>query len=143
MTQRQITLATMLTYSGTLPLVLAVILYHTPISGLDLALLARTYAAIILSFLCGIHWAVYLFFATQCPRNLLITSNAVALTSWVSLLVASPLAVAALQPLCFLYLLSLDLKLRDAGVLPPWFYALRRNATGIVVVCLCLVTLQS
>ena len=65
MAQRQITLATMLTYSGTLPLVLAVILHHTPSLGLDLALLARTYAAIILSFLCGIHWAVYLFFATS------------------------------------------------------------------------------
>jgi hypothetical protein len=33
----------------------------------------------------------------------------------------------------------LDLKLRDVGILPQWFYGLRRNATMIVVVCLAVI----
>jgi hypothetical protein len=41
-----------------------------------------------------------------------------------------------LQIFCFLYLLLIDSKIRDAGILPNWFYKLRRNATGIVVISL-------
>jgi hypothetical protein len=70
---------------------------------------------------------------------LLITSNITALLGWASLLFPNPLITILLQILCFLYLLTLDLKLRNAVILPQWFYGLRRNATTIVI--LCLVTL--
>jgi hypothetical protein len=105
----------------------------------DSALIAITYSAIIISFLCGIHWAVYLFFAEKCPRNLLMTSNGVALLAWSSLLATHQSIAIALQAVCFLYLLTLDLQLRDGGILPQWFYGLRRNATMIVVVCLAVI----
>ena len=132
-------LANILTYSGTLPLIASAICIYFPLNGFDVALIARTYSAIIISFLCGIHWAVYLFFAEKCPRNLLITSNVVALLAWASLYVANQPIATLLQALCFLYLLTLDLRLRDAGILPQWFYSLRRNATIIVVLCLALI----
>ena len=80
-------LAKILTYSGTLPLVVCVALIFSPIAGVDSHRVAVTYSAIILSFLCGIHWAAFLFFAEKCPRHLLITSNVVALLAWCSLLV--------------------------------------------------------
>jgi hypothetical protein len=135
--------AKILTYSGTLPLVASALSSYFPVPGFQPVLIATSYGAIILSFLGGIHWATYLFFAEKCPRNLLLTSNIVALFAWASLLVKDqPLAITV-QALCFVYLLTLDVKLRDAGIVAPWFYALRRNATIIVVLCLAFVARQA
>ena len=53
MKQRQITLAKILTYSGTLPLIASVLSIYFPLAGFDSALIATSYAAIIISFLCG------------------------------------------------------------------------------------------
>ena len=132
-------LANSLTYSGTLPLIAAAACVCFAMRYFDSALIAITYSAMIISFLCGIHWAVYLFFAEKCPRNLLMTSNGVALLAWSSLLITHQSITIALQAVCFLYLLTLDLKLRDVGILPQWFYGLRRNATMIVVLCLAVI----
>ena len=139
MKQDKIALAKILTYSGTLPLIASAVCIYFSVNGFDTALIARTYSAIIISFLCGIHWAVYLCFAEKCPRNLMITSNVVALLAWASLLATKPPVAITSQALGFLYLLTLDLKLLDAGILPHWFYSLRRNATIIVVLCLAVI----
>lgn len=136
MNQRAITMANTLTYSGTLPLVAALAAIVYPMDDVNAAQIAITYSAIIISFLCGIHWAVYLFFSETCPRNLLITSNIVALLAWGALLASNHVLAMLLHALCFLYLLTLDLKLRDEGIYPDWFYRLRRNATIIVVLSL-------
>lgn len=140
MKQSQITLAKILTYSGTLPLIASAFLLLFPFPELNSILIAKTYSATIISFLSGIHWAVYLFFSEKSPRNLLITSNAVTLLAWASLLVKQEFITLLLQSLCFLYLLALDLRLRDADILPQWFYDLRVNATVIVVLCLAMLT---
>lgn len=142
-----INIANTLTYSGTLPLIGAAVLLHLPrivpaalpMAGLDAALIASTYSAVIISFLCGIHWAAYLFFADRCPRHLLIISNIVALLAWVSLLLGNQLATTLLQAGCFVFLLALDVTLRNAGIHAEWFFRLRRNATLIVVICLLLI----
>jgi hypothetical protein len=133
-------LAQGLTYAGALPLVLsALALTLGYISPAGATLLCMSYSAIILSFLSGIHWAVYLFFAAQCPRNLLLTSNIVALLAWLSLLAMHSTWVLLLQILCFLYLLVLDAKLHTVGLIPRWFFSLRRNVTTLVVLTLCSV----
>jgi hypothetical protein len=139
MNRRNIILAKLLTYSGTLPLIGCAAAMLIPSGAIDAGFLSRTYSAVIISFLCGIHWAVYLFFSEKCPRNLLVTSNVVALIAWLSLITAHHGVCLLLQPFCFLYLLTLDIKLRDCGILPEWFYHLRRNATIIVVLCLSLI----
>lgn len=147
MKQLDITIANALTYSGTLPLIGSVLLLYfpmmiptaLPIAGLGAALIASTYSAVIISFLCGIHWAAYLFFTDRCPRHLLIISNIVALLAWVSLLATHQLATTLLQAGCFLFLLVLDIRLRKAGIYAEWFFRLRRNATLIVVSCLVLI----
>lgn len=131
-----IKLAKILTYCGTLPLIGSLLFIQFALSGIDIKIVASAYSAIIISFLCGIHWAVYLFFTEKCPTNLLLSSNAIALLAWISLLLEPLLVSKLLQVLCFIYLLSLDLKLRVAGILPEWFFMLRRNATIIVVLCL-------
>ena len=137
-------LAQLLTYAGTLPLVIAAVeavAGRLPLS--DVVWVASTYSAIIISFLAGIHWACYLFFAERCPRNLLITSNVVALLAWTSLLAQHEPWPLFLQILCFLYVLILDYKLREVALLPSWFYTLRRNATAIVVLSLSIIISQS
>jgi len=137
------TLAGILTYSGTLPLVGCVVLLFAPLAGVDGKLVAIAYAAVILSFLCGIHWALFLFFSEKCPNNLLITSNIVALLAWASLLCTNHKMALALQGIFFLILFALDFQLRRAGILPDWFYHLRRNATIIVVLCLAALAVLS
>lgn len=143
MKQRQITLAKILTYNGTLPIIASVCIHYFSLAGLESNLITKTYSAIIIGFICGIHWGSYVFFADKCPRNLLITSNAVALLAWTSLLITQQPITLFLQSLCFLYLLTLDLRLRDAEILPQWFYVLRRNATIIVVLCLAMLAVLS
>ena len=138
-----IQLAKLLTYSGTLPLIACVVLLIVPMPGFDSHFIANTYSAIIISFLCGIHWVVYLFFAEKCPHNLLLTSNGVALLAWSSLLTTQNELALLIQIVCFLYLFTLDFKLQKAGILPEWFYELRRNATGIVVLSLIAVIVFS
>jgi hypothetical protein len=142
MNQNSKTVAKILTYSGTLPLIICLLSTYLPMTGFDSALIAACYSAIIISFLCGIHWAAYLFFAEKCSHNLLISSNVVALVAWGSILMKSSPTAMLLQIVCFLYLLISDLKLRDLGVLPIWFYHLRRNATVIVVLCLVILSLK-
>jgi Protein of unknown function (DUF3429) len=143
MKKSNIRLAQMLTYSGTLPLVASVVLLFVPMAGIDNHLVARTYSAVILSFLCGIHWAVFLFFAEKCPHQLLITSNVLALLAWCSLLGFDQRMAFSVQALCFLILFALDLRLHHVGIVPEWFYHLRRNATIIVVVCLATLAVLS
>jgi len=133
-------IAQALTYAGTTPLVGAALgLVFSLLTRTDAVHIATTYSAIIIAFLSGIHWACHLFFTARCPRNLLCRSNAVALLAWLSLLAQSEHWTLLLQILCFLYLLTLDLTLRDVDILPAWFYNLRRNATIVVVLSLTLV----
>lgn len=134
MKQADVKLAKWLTYAGTLPVLAGVLLAYMPIADIDGNQIAKTYSAIIIAFLCGLHWANYFFFSDKCPSNLLIASNVVALLAWVSLLMAHTKIAICLQIACFVYLLVLDKRLQHAGVLPEWFYHLRRNAT-IIVVC--------
>jgi Protein of unknown function (DUF3429) len=143
MIKSDINLAKILTYSGTLPLVACIALIFAPIAGLDANVLAKTYGAIILSFLCGIHWALFLFFSEKCPHPLLITSNVLALLAWCSLLGIHHKMAFALQALCFVIVFALDVRLHRVGILPEWFYHLRRNATAIVVICLSAMALLS
>ncbi len=133
---RHLFLAQFLGYAGTLPLVAAVCAAYFKVSIVDPLQSARLYSAIIIAFLSGIHWASYIFYSNKCPRNLLATSTACALVAWGSLMYPQLKLALALQSLCLLYLLVLDYKLKEAKILPDWFYALRNNATAIVVVCL-------
>jgi hypothetical protein len=141
MSPRHIFMTQALTYAGTFPLIIAVFVAYAKIPGMDPLFMVRSYAAVVIAFLSGIHWAAFLFFSSKCPRNLLITSNATALFCWASLLFPDQKLSLALQSLCFLYLLVLDFKLKQAKVLPVWFYALRHNATAIVIMCLMMLEL--
>lgn len=130
--------AQVLTYAGIIPFLLLGIAVSLQAEGLNYSLALFTYGAVIISFLCGIHWAAFLFFSQQCTRNLLLYSNVIALVGWLSVLSVKAYWTVALQIFCFLSLLILDLELYRKKLIPLWFFQLRRNATIMVAVLLLL-----
>lgn len=132
-------LACYLAYAGVLPPWLGLALHvAAPHASAGFAIVA--YAAIIVSFVCGMHWGVYLSAPVTAPINLLLTSNAGALFAW-AMVPASfwsvPLACIGLA-IALALLLIVDRRLMLATVLEPWFWRVRRNASiglgaGLVV----------
>jgi hypothetical protein len=133
-------LTKLLTYSGTLPLVICAIAIKSPLESIDWSFIASAYSALIISFLCGMHWSIHFFVTKKCPQNLLLTSNATTLLAWLTLLIYPSSIAFFLQIVCFLYLLNIDHKLHNANILPSWFYNLRCNASFIVVLSLIIIT---
>jgi hypothetical protein len=62
MDEKNILVARVLTYTGIIPFLFLGIAVALQASGLDYSLALFAYGAVIISFLCGIHWAVFLFF---------------------------------------------------------------------------------
>ena len=123
-------LARALAYAGVLPPWLGLALHFAaPHAWAGFATVA--YAAIIVSFVCGMHWGVSLSAPVPPPINLLLTSNAGALFAW-AMVPASfwsrPLACIGLA-IALGLLLVVDRRLMLATVLEPWFWRVRRNAS--------------
>ena len=136
MVQGKQRLAQFLVYSGALPFIASVCASLMGWEIFDARWYGISYGAIILSFLAGIHWGVYLFASSSCPQNLFITSNIAALLGWLSLLVYPHWVAFFLLILCFSWMLLLDHKLFRLDILPGWFYRLRVHATIIVIASL-------
>lgn len=125
------TLGKMLTYAGTLPFwgTSVMALAAPNFLSFNYQIIALGYAVVIVSFIAGIHWGIYLF--KNAPINLFVHSNMVALLAWGALLI-KPLPAFSLLLFCFLYLLTIDKCLFKAGVIEAWFMRLRLHATAIV-----------
>jgi hypothetical protein len=122
-----------LTYAGTIPLLLCTFATLLLVSSIEAVRSAICYGAIIVSFLCGIHWALFLLLGDRCRRNLLLYSNGIALAAWSSLLIAPVSISLCILALCFMALLKLDTELAMADIYPAWYARLRTNATTIVM----------
>ena len=101
--------------------------------AVDVQNLLMAYSAVIVAFIAGIHWGVFLF--RQCSLNLFLHSNIVALLSWLSLLSTLLWGVVILL-FCFLYLLWIDTVLVRQQLLEPWFYRLRGRASALALLSL-------
>lgn len=100
-----------------------------------LAKLLMGYGAVIVSFVAGIHWG--LFLTKDAPWNLFVHSNVVALAAWISLLL-EPLVSYSLLVLCLFYLLALDFRLYYFEVIDRWFFTMRILITSLVCLALLL-----
>ena len=125
-----------LTYAGTLPLVGCALLLLMGFSGFGLHTIALAYGTLIVAFLSGIHWGLYLTVKKRPNVNLFISSNVLTLVAFAALLFMPPTIAYVFLILCFLVLLALDAQLNVAQIIPRWFYGLRRNATIVVVLSL-------
>ena len=133
MTQAAITRTKILTLSGALPFLGALVLVFFPVVPFDAAHIASTYAALIIAFLGGTQWGLFLVFSQRSPINLMVQSNLVTLIAWAGLLVLPATGVITVHALCFLYLLFLDYRLFKSGIIPLWHFSLRRLVTLIVI----------
>jgi len=135
-------LAAVLTYAGTLPFIACAALAWTQMRvlasapafapGLAPSDIAIAYGAVIASFIAGTHWAARVYRPETSALPTLVMSNVFALLAWVALLLPARTWGLGLLIACFAGLLAVDAGLRRSGVLPVWFWPLRRNATLIV-----------
>lgn len=145
-------LAALLTYAGTLPFIACAALAwldasariaglapaDTTLASITLADIAVTYGAVIASFIAGTHWAARVYRPEVSALPTLVMSNVFALLAWLALLLPQRVWGLVLLIACFAGLLAVDAGLRRGGVLPAWFWPLRRNATLVVCVMLAL-----
>ncbi len=127
-----------LTFMGSLPFMGAILSPWIGIDHLHSHYFVLTYGAVIISFLSGIHWGLFMAHAHDTRLNLLITSNVFALLAWGSLLLLQPLLAVSVQIVCFLVLWLIDKRLVAEAVIRPWFFRLRTQITAIVLFCLCV-----
>lgn len=130
------TLAKWLTYSGAIPFIIAAISICLGHATYHMASLSVTYGAVILSFVSGVHWGVFLSHAERAPINLLVSSNITALLAWLSLLLVVPFTQYLILLCSFIGLWLIDRQLVKHGVIEAWFYQLRTRITIIVSGCL-------
>jgi len=127
--------ARILTYLGTLPFwgCLTAIAFGIELNNAAPAwgAIAHSYAVIIISFLAGIHWA--LFMSQSYKMNLFIVSNVFALIGWFSLLdVGGPVGLTSCAGL-FGLLFIIDRRLKNDGLISDFFYKTRRKASVAVI----------
>lgn len=94
------------------------------------------YAAVIASFVCGIHWGAALFAPGGMALRLFVASNVAALLAWGAALLA-PRPGFLLLAAIFAALLLVDRSLWRAGLWAVWFWRLRL-AISAIVICGCL-----
>lgn len=142
-----IRLAQILTYCGTLPFIYSALyqLGVAPFAKLvtfDVQQAVLAYAAVILSFLAGIHWGVALSKLEQANNSLalklLLMSNVVALWAWLMWLL--PIELMAVWGLVFGFalMLVLDWRWLDLPNTQPWFWRLRWHASVVAIASLSL-----
>lgn len=133
-----IQLAKTLTFMGALPFVGAVIAQLQGMAHYHSGYFALTYGAVIISFLGGIHWGLFLSNAQHTRLNLLVTSNLLALIAWATLFFVVPVTQYLVQIAAFIALWWIDRKLVAEGIIERWFYRLRSQVTAVVLLCLAI-----
>lgn len=144
MNKPQIKLATTLTFFGAVPFIASMLGLVLGYDAMHVRYFSLSYGAVIISFLSGMHWGIFITQAQAIRMNLLVTSNVFALLAWASLLLVVPTLQYGLQILCFVVLFMIDRALTSRGILERWFYLLRQRITVVVIVCLIgMIALQS
>jgi len=103
-------------------------------ASLHLAL--RLFSVMIISFLCGIHWAGHLLRPEKCQQSMLIFSNIITLLAFMSIFFPAHNVDLIIQSVCFLLLLCVDFHLYKHNIFPSGYITLRRNATFAVILTL-------
>jgi hypothetical protein len=128
-------LAKLLTYGGVVPFALCCVAgamdSHFLNMNFDQAVIL--YAALIISFIAGIQWGIFLTHDTR--LNLFIHSNIATLIAWFSIIFLSHLTVFILVS-CFVYLWAVDRVSYKGMDGLKWFCDLRDRASLLVILIL-------
>ena len=128
--------ASWLTYLGMVPFLICALAIVHGFEQEKTVFILRAYAAVIVSFISGIHWGISMKDTEHQTQWLLISSNIITLLAWASLLM--PNAISALLTLSALLILlvCIDSKLYSMRQIDVWFMKLRWRATLCVVISL-------
>ena len=102
-------------------------------------LVASSYGLAITSFLCGVHWATYLYRANDVRLNLFLSSNIIVVAVWLAYLFASLAVALGVQVLAFVALLAIDYRLFKTGLISHHYFMTRFEATALAVLSLAVV----
>lgn len=134
-------LAWLLAGAGTLPFLGGIVDLASG-GGAALAVVP-IYAAVIASFIAGIHWAAALLEPHRFGIRLLIASNGAALLGWLGALLP-PTPGFLLFAVLFPALAGVDRQLWRVGLWPLWFWRLRAAISAVVTLaCLALAALAA
>ena len=131
-----------LIFAGALPFFACTLLVLLPLlPRFDAQALFRSYALVILSFLCGAHWGQAIAARGKAPLNLFLASNGLVLLLWLAhvFLPGTPFLLLVLLELALL--LRIDHRLRASELIDHWYYITRTRITLIVAICVVLVLL--
>lgn len=134
-------LPALLVLTGALPFLSATLslVARGPFNQTVSVVMLVTYAAVILSFLGGIHWGIALKIMDASPTSasrLFVLSVLPALAAWAALfLVADPRWQLAGMLAILIAVWALDGLLSVQGIIPRWFFRLRSLITAIVATC--------
>jgi len=133
-----------LTYLGFLPFFLALVMafygyfglselpnYELRFSRFKSYTVAHTYGAVIVAFLGGIQWGISL--GKPANQQYFIISNVLALLAWFSLFMFASLTGVALITVAFVIALWVDRHAHNNGLLPDWFWRLRKRISLLVI----------
>ncbi|MEX2367546.1 MAG: DUF3429 domain-containing protein [Pseudohongiellaceae bacterium] len=136
--------AIILTFAGTLPFLLGAFFlwldFFPTFLPASIKHIVHSYAVVITSFICGIHWGIHLQVPGRLP--LFIISVVIALVMWASLLVMGTASGLFITLLGFFVLWLLDFRILALKMIPPWYFGLRTIASTIVIFCLLVLILQ-
>jgi hypothetical protein len=141
-----------LTYLGFLPFLLALLIavygqlglseylsYELRFARFKSYTVAHTYGAVIVAFLGGIQWGISL--GQPVNQQYFISSNVLALMAWLSLFMFASLTGVALITVAFIMALWVDRHAFNTGLLPDWFWTLRKRISLLVISSLILLML--
>ena len=135
-------LVRLLVFAGALPFFASAVLVLLPVlPALDAVALFRSYALVILCFLCGAHWGQGLAAKGGAPLNLFLASNALVLLLWLGNAFLPASAFLLLVLLELVLLLGIDRRLFQHELIDHWYYVTRIRITLIVAACVLLVLL--
>ena len=129
-----------LAYSGALPFVFCAALMalghrHVALAG-ELPTIINTYSLVIIVFMSGIYWGLYLNGQISQNIYLLIISNIITILSWLAFLLISMPIVLLFYSVMFLILLIIDYKLLEENVITQNYFKTRMTVTSIVIASL-------
>ena len=125
---------------GTLPFIICTLFFISPSSNIGttawVEMALHSYGLVIVTFMCGTHWGLYLFTHPQCSINLFIISNLITLVCWFCYLSEHGTIILLSQICAFIVLLAIDRHLQQKEIIHMDYYKTRRNITAIVVLTL-------
>lgn len=129
-----------LAYAGALPFIFCAVLISTGYNHLhlfgELSTILNAYSLVIVVFMAGIYWGLYLNQNQVGNIYLLLISNMIAILTWLAFLYISMPLTLLFYSVVFAILLIIDNGLLRCGIINREYFVTRCLVSAIVISCL-------